>query len=132
GGLRWELAELDVPGFTTLAGNRADFQPVEVAGGSPSFDEPLLNVGAVVTPVPGLRFYGTLSQAFTMPDVGRVLRGITEEGTAVEDFLDLQPVTTDNAEVGGAFGTERSHVGVTYFRSSSDFGSRLVPNADGI
>ncbi|HEX7050427.1 MAG TPA: TonB-dependent receptor, partial [Longimicrobiales bacterium] len=81
GGLRWEIAHLDVPTFTTLAGNREDFQRIEVEGGSPSFDEPLFNIGGVVTPIEGLRFYGTLSQAYTMPDVGRVLRGVSEEGT---------------------------------------------------
>jgi iron complex outermembrane receptor protein len=54
-GLRWELAQLDVPGFTTLAGNRADFQPVEVAGGRPGVDRPLGNVGGVITPVAGQR-----------------------------------------------------------------------------
>lgn len=92
GGLRWELAKLDVGDFTTLAGNRADFQRMQVTGGSPGFDEPLFNIGGVITPAEGLRFYGTFSQAFTMPDVGRVLRGISVEGTAVEDFLALQPV----------------------------------------
>jgi iron complex outermembrane receptor protein len=132
GGVRWEIAQLDVPGFTTLAGNREDLQPVTVAGGRPSFDEPLLNVGVVVTPLAGLRFYGTFSQAYTMPDVGRVLRGVSEAGTAVEDFLDLSPIGTDNVEVGGAWATERARLGVTWFESDSDFGSRLVPNEDGI
>lgn len=132
GGLRWEIAELDVPNFTTIAGNREDFQRVEVTGGRPSFNEPLLNIGGVVTPARGLRFYGTFSQAFTMPDVGRVLRGISEEGTAVEDFLALDPITTDNLEFGSTFAAPWGRVGVTYFASESDFGSRLVPNADGI
>lgn len=131
-GLRWEIATLDVDDFTTLAGNRDDFEPVDVEGGSPSFDEPLFNLGAVLTPVETFRVYGSFSQAFTMPDVGRVLRGISEEGTAVEEFLDLQPVKTDNIEFGGTYGVERLHLGLTYFRSTSDLGSRLVPNADGI
>ncbi|MQA92005.1 MAG: TonB-dependent receptor plug domain-containing protein [Gemmatimonas sp.] len=132
GGLRWELAELDVSDFTTLAGNRPDHQTVPVAGGSPGFDEPLLNLGGVITPLEGLRFYGTFSQAFTMPDVGRVLRGVSSEGTRVDDFLALQPIATDNLEIGGTFGTATALLGVTYFESESDFGSRLVPNADGI
>ena len=51
GGLRWEFAELKVPDFETIAGNRADFQRVPVEGGSPSFDEPLFNLGAVLNPV---------------------------------------------------------------------------------
>ena len=132
GGLRWELAVLDVPDFTTVAGNRDDRQRVSVAGGSPSFDEPLLNVGAVVTPLVGLRVYGSFAQAFTMPDVGRVLRGVSAEGTAVEDFLALDPISTDNLEFGTTYATARAMIGVTYFESESDFGLRLVPNEDGI
>lgn len=131
-GVRWEIAKLDVPDFTTIAGNRDDFAPVDVEGGSPGFEEPLFNVGAVVTPLEGLRIYGTFSEAFTMPDVGRVLRGISAEGTGVEDFLDLQPIETDNVEIGSTWGTAYAHVGVTWFRSEADLGSRLVPNADGI
>lgn len=132
GGLRWELAELDVPDFTTLAGNRDDRQRLEVTGGSPAFDEPLVNVGAVVAPTAGLRLYGSFAQAFTMPDVGRVLRGVAEEGTAVDDFLALDPVQTDNLEFGGAYAATWGLLGATYFVSESDFGSRLVPNEDGI
>ncbi|HEU5210350.1 MAG TPA: TonB-dependent receptor [Longimicrobiales bacterium] len=131
-GARWEIAQLDVDDFTTLAGNRDDFQRIEVAGGSPSFDEPLFNVGAVVTPLPELRVYGTLSQAYTMPDVGRVLRGVSEPGTAVADFLALEPIKTDNREVGAALGSRMGRIGVTYFESESDYGYRLVPNTDGI
>lgn len=132
GGVRWEIAQLDVPGFTTLAGNRDDHQTVRVEGGSPGFDEPLFNVGAVLTPARGLRFYGTLAQAFTMPDVGRVLRAVSEPGTAVEDFLDLQPIETDNVELGATWGTAVSAASVSWFRSESEMGSRLVANEDGI
>lgn len=132
GGLRWEIAQLDVPDFQTLAANRSDYEIVTVRGGRPSFDKPLWNVGAVINAVRGLRVYGTFAQAYTMPDVGRVLRGIKEHGTAVEDFLAIEPVATDNTEVGGTYGTSRASIGVSYFESESDFGSRLVPNADGI
>ena len=132
GGLRWEVAELDVPDFTALAGNRDDFQRVAVAGGSPAFDAPLFNAGAVVTPVDGVRVYGSVAQAFTMPDVGRVLRGVSQEGTEVEGLLALDPIQTDNVEVGAQASAAWGLLGVTYFVSESDFGSRLVPNEDGI
>ena len=132
GGVRWELAELDVPDFTTLAGNRRDLRPVTVEGGSPTFDQPLLNVGGVLSPLDGLRLYATFAQAYTMPDVGRVLRGVSQEGTAVEDFLDLSPIETDNREVGAAFATAWGRIGATWFESESELGSRLVANSDGI
>jgi len=131
-GLRWEFASLDVPTFTSIAGNRSDFQTVEVQGGAPDFNQALFNVGAVVRPVEGLRLYGTFAQAYSMPDVGRVLRGASQPGTAVESFLALEPVETDNVEFGAVHSTERTRFGLTVFRSQSDFGTRLVPNADGI
>ncbi|HEX6589231.1 MAG TPA: TonB-dependent receptor [Longimicrobiales bacterium] len=131
GGVRWELAQLDVDDFETLAGNRDDYEIVTVEGGTPSFDESLYNVGAVVTPLRGLRVYGTFAQAYTMPDVGRVLRGVSEPGTTIDDLLTLTPIETDNTEVGGAWSTEHTSVSVSYFESESEFGSRLVANADG-
>jgi len=132
GGLRWEIATLDVPTFETIAGNRADFQPVTVEGGKPDFDEPLFNIGATVTPVEQLRLYASFAEAFTMPDVGRVLRGVSEPDTAVEDFLDLEPIITDNLEFGAAWETDTAGLQVSYFESTSAIGSRLVPNDDGI
>lgn len=132
GGLRWEVARLDVPDFTTLAGNRSDFRTVRVTGGRPSFDQPLWNLGAVLRPLDGLRLYATVAQAYTMPDVGRVLRGAATEGIRVEDFLALTPVETENLEAGVAWNTARSRVGATWFASESELGSRLVPNSDGI
>ncbi|RMF09565.1 MAG: TonB-dependent receptor [Alphaproteobacteria bacterium] len=132
GGLRWEFAELKVPDFTTLAGNRDDFQPVAVEGGSPSFDEPLFNLGAVFSPTDDVRIYTSYAEAYSMPDVGRVLRSISEAGTSVDDFLNLAPIKTDNLEFGGAWSTDLGEIAVTYFESTSGFGSRLVANADGI
>lgn len=132
GGLRWEFAELKVPAFNTIAGNRGDFQSVAVEGGSPSFNEPLINLGVVFNPAESVRIYTSYAEAYSMPDVGRVLRGISEFGTSVEDFLDLSPIKTDNMEFGGSYTTDMGEIAVTYFESASNFGSRLVANADGI
>lgn len=132
GGARFESAELDVPSYETLAGNRPDFQRVAVEGGAPDFDETLYNVGAVVRPTDAWSVYGTYSEGFSMPDVGRVLRGVTEFGTAVESFLDLAPLVTDNIEFGVEYTGDRTSAQVAWFESSSDFGVRLVPDVDGI
>ena len=68
-----------------------------------------------------------------MPDVGRVLRGVSETGTAVDATSStLDPITTDNVEMGAALAGTWGHLGATYFASEADFGSRLVPNGDGI
>ncbi|MEM6325636.1 MAG: TonB-dependent receptor [Bacteroidota bacterium] len=134
GGVRWEFAALDVPDYVSIAGNRrdSDFQPTPVTGGSPSFDEPLFNVGLSVTPIENVRLYGSVAQAFTMPDVGRVLRGVNVPGVTIDNLLAISPVLTDNYEAGASVGSDLGSFGVTAFLSESDFGARLVANEDGI
>jgi iron complex outermembrane receptor protein len=132
GGARWESAKLDVGDYETLAGNRPDFQRVFVVGGSPDFDDTLFNFGGVVRPMEPLSFYGTYSEGFSMPDVGRVLRGVTQFGTEVESFLDLSPLITENLEFGAEYNADWGSLQLAWFESSSDFGVVLVPDADGI
>lgn len=61
-----------------------------------------------------------------MPDVGRVLRGIGEPGQDVDTLLQLQPIVTDNQEIGARFDWERYGLEVSYYESNSDFGQRLA------
>lgn len=131
GGVRWEFADLEVPDYTTRAGNRPDFQTVDVEGGKRSFDDVLYNFGAVFNTTDELSFYASYSEAFSMPDVGRVLRSVSEFGTRVDTLLDIGPLVTENREVGGAYRTARGEIRLTYFESQSDFGSRLVARPDG-
>lgn len=67
-----------------------------------------------------------------MPDVGRVLRGVAVDGASVDTLLNLEPIVTRNKEFGGAYEIALSELAVTYFESNANFGSRLVPDADGI
>ncbi|MBA3677482.1 MAG: TonB-dependent receptor [Sphingosinicella sp.] len=128
GGLRYENVSLSVPDFTTLAfyGSR------RVEGGTPKFDKLLFNGGFVVEPVQGLRGYASYAEGYTIPDVGRVLRGITQTGVRIEDFLDLQPVVSNNREIGLEWNRDALEASVSYFWSSSKLGSLLVRNPDGI
>lgn len=132
GGARFEIAELDAPSFVTLAGNRADLQVLTVDGGKPDFDDTLVNFGTVIRPTDAWSFYGTYSEGFTMPDVGRVLRGVSEPGTDVDTFLDLAPLVTENFEVGIEYASDWGGAQLAWYDSSTDFGVRLVANADGI
>jgi len=127
-GLRYEHGELQVDDFTTLYA----YNSTQVAGGSPSFNEMLSNFGVVYDFSSQWRGYVSLSEGFSMPDVGRVLRGINQPGLAVDSFLDLQPVLTDNNEVGIEYRGEAAQFSLSYFQSNSDLGSRLSANADGI
>jgi len=128
-GARHERARLEVDDFTTLFSyNGGQF----VEGGEPDFSETLFNLGATYRVNDGLRLFANVSEGFSMPDVGRVLRGIDVGGQDVETFLDLTPIVTDNTEVGFEHETSVTSLQLSYYTSESDFGQRLVANADGI
>lgn len=126
GGLRYENVKLKVDDFTTLA----SYGPVSVSGGSPSFSDVLWNGGIVVEPVAGLRAYGSYAEGFTIADVGRILRGITQQGVDVDDFLSLEPVISNNREFGLEWDRGPLKASASYFWSSSDLGSLLVLRND--
>ena len=128
GGARVEYARLVVDEYTTLPSNNG----VVVAGGSPSFTNLLPNVGAVYRLGRGWSTYASLSQGFTMPDAGRVLRDVRLPGLDVDSLFDLQPVVVDNREVGVdyAHGPVRAHL--AYYHANSDLGSLLVATAEQI
>jgi len=121
GGVRHEIAKLEVDTYTTLASANS----VTVDGGSPEFEETLYNVGAVYNLTPALSLFANYSEGFGMPDVGRVLRGINTAGQDVDTFLNLQPIVTDNAEIGTRFNNGKVDFELSYYRSDSDLGSRL-------
>jgi iron complex outermembrane receptor protein len=124
GGVRHEYAKLDVDTFQTIwSTNKAG--GVSVAGGSPSFRETLFNVGGVFQATDAIQLFANYSEGFGMPDVGRVLRAIKQPGQSVADFLDLQPIVTDNREVGVRFKQGPVSLEVSYFESDADLGSRL-------
>lgn len=127
GGLRYEQARLEVDDFTTIAGAGG----VAVQGGSPEFDEVLPNIGLVVDVGADWSLYGSYSEGFTMPDVGRVLRGVSGAGQNVDDLLTLEPVISDNRELGADYDDGALNLHMAYFWSDSDLGSRLQ-NVGGI
>lgn len=127
GGLRFENVRLRVPDFTTLPfyGARA------VEGGTPSFSRLLKNGGIVLAPLPGLRAYAAYSEGYTIADVGRILRAITQPGVRIDPFLELRPVVSDNREIGVEWKAGRLDARAAYYWSSSKLGSLLVRNAEG-
>lgn len=127
-GVRHESATLDVDDFTTLPAYGSTF----VTGGEPDFSETLFNIGANWRINPNWTLYATRSEGFSMPDVGRVLRGINIPGQDIDTFLNLAPIIADNRELGVQFRAQRGEFRVSYFASDSDLGARLVPDADGI
>lgn len=127
GGVRHELAELEVDTFRTIASAGG----VSVEGGKPDFEETLYNAGLVFQASDWAQVFANYSEGFGMPDVGRVLRGISQPDQSVASFLDLQPIVTDNREIGLRLNWQDVDFEISYFESDSDLGSRLQ-NVGGI
>ena len=127
-GARQENATLSVDTYETLYSYGAH----TVDGGEPDFSETLVNVGGSYDVTDGLTLYASYAEGFTMPDVGRVLRGINTAGQDVDALLDLDPIVADNIEIGGRFEHGPFRLNASYFWSNSDLGQRLSANADGI
>lgn len=121
-GARYEYAKLKINDYQTVAANNG----VTVEGGDPSFNETLYNVGAVWKPVDHWSLFANYSEGFSIPDVGRALRGISTPGQSVNNIENLSPIVTDNIETGVRFENGRLAAELSYYESSSDFGSRLT------
>lgn len=57
--------------------------------------------------------------------MGLVLRSVNTDGRSVKSLVDLQPIITDNREVGVAWRGARGHLALSYYRSTSDLGSQI-------
>ncbi|WP_425340065.1 TonB-dependent receptor [Onishia taeanensis] len=126
GGVRHELATLDVDTYQTIDRSNVTQDLVTVDGGSPDFEETLFNAGLVYQATPWAQLYANYSEGFGMPDVGRVLRGIDTSGQDVDSLLTLQPIVTDNREIGARFDWDRYGLELSYYESNSDYGERLT------
>jgi len=128
GGVRFENVELKVDDFTTLAtyGSR------EVAGGNPEFQATLANGGVVVEPVQGLRVYASYAEGYTVPDVGRILRSINLDNVDVDTYLNIEPIVSNNREIGAELKRGPFDASLSYFWSTSKLGQLLVRNTGGI
>jgi iron complex outermembrane receptor protein len=128
GGVRFENVELKVVDFTTLAfyGSR------KVSGGNPEFKATLANGGVVVEPVHGLRVYASYAEGYTVPDVGRILRGINVDNVDVDTFLNIEPIVSNNREIGAELKRGPFDASLSYFWSASKLGQLLVRNSGGI
>ncbi|WP_157190357.1 TonB-dependent receptor [Novosphingobium sp. Rr 2-17] len=128
GGVRYENVQLDVPTYTTLAYYGSNV----VYGGKPSFERALWNGGVVFEPVKGIRAYGSYSEGYTIPDVGRILRSISKAGVHVSDYIDLTPVVSNNREIGVEIARGPVKASASYYWSSSKLGEVLERGDDGI
>ncbi len=119
GGVRYDRAEASFDTFTPLSQYRAP-SPVQIQGGTISFDGWTFNLGAALTPVEGHEFYAAFSQGFQLPDIGLQLRGANAGFDIGASYL--QPVKIDSYEAGwrGRVGPVAGTLAI--FRTSSDLG----------
>ena len=125
-GIRKESARLEVEGYQSLA----RYNRVNVGGGKLDFDKTLYNVGLVYEPVKNLNLFTSYSEGFGMPDVGRVLRAINIPDQSIANLNTLAPIVTRSVEFGGRYKTGAWDLDASFFRSESDYGSRVVRVGD--
>jgi iron complex outermembrane receptor protein len=128
GGVRFENVELKVDDFTTLA----SYGSRKVSGGNPEFQATLANGGVVVEPVRGLRAYASYAEGYTVPDVGRILRSININNVDVDTYLNIEPIVSNNREIGAELKRGPFDASLSYFWSTSELGQLLVRNTGGI
>ncbi|MBU8976679.1 TonB-dependent receptor [Lysobacter sp. MMG2] len=130
GGLRHERGKLEVDDYYTIPDQRLTpgihGRRYFVTGGSPETSETLPNVGAVWEATDTLKLYASYSEGYTVADIGRVLRAITQPNQRVDNLVDLQPVIADNQEIGLDYDDGRWLAHLAVYRSDSDLGSRLA------
>lgn len=129
GGVRREHATLNVDTYTTLAvyGRR------EVQGGERSFTQWVKNLGAVWRFADGWSAFAAYNEGFGLPDVGLVLRAVNRPNQSVNKLVALEPVLTDNRELGLTWAGERGSFTASTYDSRSELGSQVrVDSTTGI
>lgn len=132
GGARYENVKIKIDDYVTLATTTTPRGGVAVAGGSPTFDDVLINGGVIVEPAAGIRVYASYAEGFTVPDVGRITRAIGTPNVDIDNFLDISPIVSNNREIGVEMKRGPLDASATYFWSSSDKGQLLIANPGGI
>lgn len=128
GGVRHEIAKLNVDTYTTLAayGSRV------VQGGSAEFSESVKNIGAIWRFAPQWSAFAASSEGFGLPDAGLVLRGVSTPGQSVSNLISLQPIVTRNNEVGISWRGADGQFSMSRYDSRSKLGSVIRINSAGV
>lgn len=122
GGVRHEDGELSVESYTGVYREGRQF----VTGGTLTYSEVLPNIGVIYRLPRGWSVFLSHSVGFSLPDVGIALRSINRPGVKVEEFVDLIAVLAKNNEAGFTWRGSRGSASISYYESTSDFGSSLV------
>lgn len=123
-GIRREDGELEIDSYTTTA--YRDFTPVQ--GGKMDYNANMPNFGAIWRISDEWSVFASYSEGFGIANVGIPLRNIQANSPckAVSCIADLQPLITENKEIGFNWRGARGQLGMSAYRSTSDFGSSLT------
>jgi iron complex outermembrane receptor protein len=129
GGARWENVQIKIDDYHTLAQTTQTLPAaqrywggVDVAGGKPKFDDLLLNGGIILEPCDGIRAYASYAEGYTASDVGRITRSINLTGIDIDSYLAIEPIVSNNREIGVEVKREPFDGSATYFWSTSEKG----------
>jgi iron complex outermembrane receptor protein len=127
GGVRHENVKISIDDYTTLA----SYGGVAVSGGTPRFSDTLINGGAILEPWAGIRAYASYAEGYTVPDVGRIARAVGTSGVDIDDYVNIEPIVSNNREIGVEVKKGPLDASAAYFWSTSKNGSLLVQTAIG-
>lgn len=123
-GVRREDGELQIDSYTTTA--YRDHTPVE--GGTLDYKATMPNFGAIWRINDEWSVFASYAEGFGIANVGIPLRNIQASSPckAVSCVADLEPLITENKEIGVNWRGDRGHFGASVYRSTSEFGSSLT------
>ena len=125
GGARRERATLEVDTYRTLA----FYNSREVGGGNRSFSQWVKSLGGVWRLGGGWSTFLSYNEGFGVPDVGLVLRAVSAANQSVDRLIALEPVVTDNRELGIAWRGAAGSFSASVYDSRSDLGSQIRVDA---
>ncbi|ESA33426.1 hypothetical protein N836_21460 [Leptolyngbya sp. Heron Island J] len=127
GGLRYENINLDVDDYFSVTRQR------DIEGGSRSFDDVVFNASTVYQPAEEISLFASFAQSFSVPEFSRVLRLPPAGFVSVEDDFDItQPIKVTEYELGVRGNWPSFQTSLSGFYNTSDLGSSLVPNENGL
>ena len=123
-GIRREDGQLEIDSYTTVAFR--DHTPVQ--GGKMDYKANMPNFGAIWRITDEWSVFASYSEGFGIANVGIPLRNIQASSPckAVSCIADLQPLITENKEIGFNWRGAQGQIGASVYRSTSDFGSTLT------
>ena len=132
GGLRFEGITIDVPDYTTVqqvnpSGGYSG--GVDIEGGSLDYNAFTYNVGLSYKKFNSFNPFASISQGFSIADLGRTLRSATASTTVQR--IDPEPVIVQNYELGFNSSFDVFRGSLAGFVSTSELGTSYQENANG-